>query len=79
MDMIHPPSTVEAAYNHLEGERDMRICEFNEHEGGANNANARKDARFISVMALMHTFALIVANATLVSILTHMKTSKRSG
>jgi cephalosporin-C deacetylase len=36
MDFICPPSTVFAAYNHLRGDKDIRVYEFNDHEGGAN-------------------------------------------
>jgi len=34
MDEICPPSTVYAAYNHWKGEKDIRIYQFNHHEGG---------------------------------------------
>ena len=34
MDDICPPSTVYAAYNHYKGEKDIRVWEFNNHEGG---------------------------------------------
>lgn len=34
MDGICPPSTVYTAYNHYEGQKDIRIYEFNNHEGG---------------------------------------------
>ncbi len=34
MDDICPPSTVYAAYNHYVGKKDIRIYEFNNHEGG---------------------------------------------
>lgn len=34
MDTICPPSTVFAAYNHYQGEKDLRVYEFNNHEGG---------------------------------------------
>ena len=34
MDTICPPSTVFAAYNHYAGTKDIRIWEFNNHEGG---------------------------------------------
>lgn len=34
MDMTCPPSTVFAAYNHYAGAKDIRIWEFNKHEGG---------------------------------------------
>lgn len=34
MDTICPPSTVYAAYNHYAGPKDIRIWQFNNHEGG---------------------------------------------
>ncbi|HLA43989.1 MAG TPA: acetylxylan esterase [Aggregatilineales bacterium] len=34
MDDICPASTVYAAYNHYAGEKDIRVYEFNNHEGG---------------------------------------------
>lgn len=34
MDMICPPSTVYAAYNHYGGEKEMRVWPYNGHEGG---------------------------------------------
>lgn len=34
MDDICPPSTVYAAYNHYQGPKQMRIYEFNQHDGG---------------------------------------------
>src|SRR5690606_2340519 len=36
MDMTCPPSTVFAAYNHLRGQKEIRVYEFNDHEGGGN-------------------------------------------
>jgi cephalosporin-C deacetylase len=37
MDTVCPPSTVYAAYNHLPGAtKEMRIYEYNNHEGGGN-------------------------------------------
>ena len=36
MDEICPPSTVFAAYNHYAGEKEIRVWEFNHHEGGGN-------------------------------------------
>jgi cephalosporin-C deacetylase len=36
MDTICPPSTVYAAYNHLQGEKDIRIYTYNNHEGGGS-------------------------------------------
>jgi cephalosporin-C deacetylase len=35
MDPICPPSTVFAAYNRYAGEKDIRVWEYNAHEGGA--------------------------------------------
>jgi cephalosporin-C deacetylase len=34
MDKICPPSTVYAAYNYWQGPKDIRIYQFNQHEGG---------------------------------------------
>ena len=34
MDMTCPPSTVFAAYNRIAAEKEIRIYDFNEHEGG---------------------------------------------
>ncbi len=34
MDDICPPSTVFAAYNYYAGEKDIRVWQFNQHEGG---------------------------------------------
>jgi cephalosporin-C deacetylase len=34
MDTICPPSTVFAAYNHLKGPKDIRVWQYNQHEGG---------------------------------------------
>ncbi|PJF40435.1 MAG: acetylxylan esterase [Chloroflexi bacterium] len=34
MDEICPPSTVYAAYNHYAGDKDIRVWEYNHHEGG---------------------------------------------
>lgn len=35
MDTICPPSTVYAAYNRIKAKKELRIYEFNNHEGGA--------------------------------------------
>lgn len=35
MDTICPPSTVYAAYNHYAGPKEIRVYEYNNHEGGA--------------------------------------------
>jgi len=42
MDDICPPSTVFAAYNHYQGEKDIRVWPFNNHEGGQNFQNVDK-------------------------------------
>ncbi|MBA4386562.1 MAG: acetylxylan esterase [Verrucomicrobia bacterium] len=34
MDMVCPPSTVYAAYNHLKAKKEIRVYDFNNHEGG---------------------------------------------
>jgi cephalosporin-C deacetylase len=34
MDLICPPSTVYAAYNHYSGEKEIEVYRFNDHEGG---------------------------------------------
>jgi cephalosporin-C deacetylase len=34
MDDICPPSTVFAAYNHYAAKKDIRVWEYNQHEGG---------------------------------------------
>jgi len=36
MDEICPPSTVFAAYNHFPGPKDIRVYQYNNHEGGDN-------------------------------------------
>jgi cephalosporin-C deacetylase len=43
MDTICPPSTVYAAFNHLKSsKKEMRIYEFNNHEGGGNYQTIEK-------------------------------------
>ncbi|MBZ0300482.1 MAG: acetylxylan esterase, partial [Anaerolineae bacterium] len=42
MDMICPPSTVYAAYNNLRGPKEIRVYEFNDHEGGGNYQTLEK-------------------------------------
>jgi cephalosporin-C deacetylase len=37
MDEVCPPSTVFAAYNHYGGPKEIRVWEFNEHEGGGTH------------------------------------------
>lgn len=44
MDTICPPSTVYAAYNHYAGPKDIRVYEYNNHEGGQTfQAQAKLD------------------------------------
>lgn len=42
MDDICPPSTVFAAYNHYQGEKDIRVWPFNNHEGGQSYQNVEQ-------------------------------------
>ncbi len=42
MDEICPPSTVFAAYNHYAGAKDIRIWQYNHHEGGQTFQSAEK-------------------------------------
>jgi len=42
MDTICPPSTVYAAYNHYAGDKDMRVWQFNNHEGGQSYQDLEK-------------------------------------
>ena len=42
MDDICPPSTVYAAYNHYAAQKDIRIWEFNNHEGGQSFQSLEK-------------------------------------
>jgi len=46
MDEICPPSTVFAAYNHVPGEKDIRIYPYNHHEGGGVH-HSREQVRFL--------------------------------
>ncbi|WP_406417724.1 acetylxylan esterase [Streptomyces sp. NBC_00842] len=36
MDLICPPSTVFAAYNHWAGPKEIEVCPWNGHEGGSS-------------------------------------------
>jgi cephalosporin-C deacetylase len=49
MDPICPPSTVFAAYNHYAGEKQIRVWEYNMHEGGGSRQNMEK-IRFIRAL-----------------------------
>ena len=42
MDLICPPSTVFAAYNHFAGPKEIEIYEFNDHEGGGGYQTVKK-------------------------------------
>jgi cephalosporin-C deacetylase len=42
MDDICPPSTVFSAYNHYLGEKQIKIWQYNNHEGGASFQNTEK-------------------------------------
>ncbi len=42
MDMICPPSTVFAAYNHLNAPKEIRVYRYNEHEGGGPHHSLEK-------------------------------------
>ncbi len=46
MDEICPPSTVYAAYNHWAGAKQMRVWEYNHHEGGGQHQTVEK-VRFL--------------------------------
>lgn len=46
MDDICPPSTVFAAYNHYAGRKDIKVYEFNQHDGGGEHHQQEK-LRFI--------------------------------
>ena len=49
MDLICPPSTVFAAYNHFAGPKDVRIYQYNDHEGGENYQTVEK-VKFLAKM-----------------------------
>ena len=42
MDMVCPPSTVFASFNHYSGPKEINIWEFNEHEGGGSHQKIEK-------------------------------------
>jgi cephalosporin-C deacetylase len=42
MDEVCPPSTVFAAYNHFAGEKDIRVWQYNHHEGGGQFQTVEK-------------------------------------
>lgn len=37
MDQVCPPSTVFAAYNHYQGPKDIRVWEYNDHDGASSH------------------------------------------
>lgn len=41
-DEICPPCTVFTAYNHYKGEKEIRVYEFNEHDGGGAHQNQER-------------------------------------
>ena len=47
MDMVCPPSTVFAAYNHYAGPKDVRVYSYNQHEGGGDYHTLEK-VRFLT-------------------------------
>jgi cephalosporin-C deacetylase len=51
MDPICPPSTVYAAYNSYQGPRELKVYEFNEHEGG-EALHALERVRFVNQTGL---------------------------
>jgi cephalosporin-C deacetylase len=53
MDLICPPSTVFAAYNHFAGSKDIRIYQYNDHEGGENYQTVEK-IKFLAEMWPAH-------------------------
>lgn len=46
-DLTCPPSTVFAAYNHFAGSKEIRVYEFNDHEGGGGFQKVEK-VRFLT-------------------------------
>jgi cephalosporin-C deacetylase len=42
MDQTCPPSTVFAAYNHFAGPKEIRVWQYNQHEGGGNYQGIEK-------------------------------------
>lgn len=46
MDDVCPPSTVYAAYNHYAGQKDIRVWEYNQHDGGGAH-HALEKVRFL--------------------------------
>jgi len=42
MDEVCPPSTVFASYNHYAGKKDIKVYDFNQHEGGESHHELEK-------------------------------------
>jgi cephalosporin-C deacetylase len=42
MDEVCPPSTVFSAYNHFAGPKQIKIWEYNHHEGGGSYQDREK-------------------------------------
>jgi cephalosporin-C deacetylase len=42
MDLVCPPSTVYAAYNHYAGRKAINVYDFNDHEGGGSFQQLQK-------------------------------------
>jgi cephalosporin-C deacetylase len=49
MDEICPPSTVYAAYNHYAGDKDIRVYDYNGHEGG-QSFQALEKVKFLQAL-----------------------------
>jgi cephalosporin-C deacetylase len=49
LDMTCPPSTVFAAYNHVNAPKEIRVYRFNEHEGGGAHQTVEK-VRFLKAL-----------------------------
>jgi cephalosporin-C deacetylase len=49
MDDICPPSTVYAAYNHYAGPKELRVWEYNQHDGGGSHQDLEK-LRFLHAL-----------------------------
>jgi cephalosporin-C deacetylase len=49
LDMTCPPSTVFAAYNHLNAPKEIKVYRFNEHEGGGAHHTVEK-VRFLKTL-----------------------------
>jgi cephalosporin-C deacetylase len=50
MDDVCPPSTVFAAYNHYAGKKDIRVWEFNQHDGGGAH-HQLEQIKFVNMLS----------------------------